>query len=94
MARRHDILGPATSLLGVSLIIITGLNVSRAATTSAADEIAWVAAVALSISSLTAYLAIRSDRADSRTERIADISFLAGLVALFVSVLILAIGSA
>ncbi len=94
MARRHDIIGPATSLLGVSLIIITGLNVSRAAVTSAADEIAWGAAVALSISSFSAYLAIRSDHEASRAESLADRSFLIGMRLLFVSVLILAVDSA
>lgn len=94
MDRHPHILNAASSLLGIALVIITGLNVSNVARTSFADEIAWVSAVCLAASCLLSYLGISRGGADRRLERWADRIFLAGLVTLFLSVIVLAAHSA
>ena len=92
MAKHSQIIGSSTSLLGISLVIITGLHVSHAAATSYADEVACVAAVSLSISTFTSYLAIRAEPRESSFSDIADKFFLVGMVLLFAAVLVFAIG--
>lgn len=89
MERQSQILSAASSLLGIALLIIAGLNVSRVSARTFADEIAWVAAVALMLSCMLSYLAIRTG-GRSRYERWADRTFMVGLVTLFVAVLVLA----
>ena len=90
----HQIISSSTSLLGISLVIITALHVSHAARDTFADEIACVAAVSLSLSTLTSYLAIRAEPKESRFADVADKAFLLGMLLLFVAVLIFAIGDA
>jgi len=80
MPRYHHILNAASNLLGIALIIITGLRITGAAEKSIADEIAWVAAGCFSISSLLSYAAIRREPEPSPFENWADRIFLAGLV--------------
>ena len=94
MAKHHEIIGPATSLLGIALVILTGLNVSKASLTTYADEIVWVSAVALSVSCFTSYLAIRAEPNPGRFETIADWCFLFGMATLFLAVIVLALGNA
>jgi hypothetical protein len=90
MHMRHHILTASSNLLGIALVIIAGLNVSKVAAKTFSDEIAWIAAISLSSSCLLSYLAIRSDRDDSNFEIWADRTFVVGLVVLFLSVLLLA----
>ena len=92
MAKHNQIMGPAVSLLGISLVIITGLHVGKVAGATIADEIAAVAAVSLSLSCFTAYLAVRAEPRESRFSDIADKAFLLGMVLLFVAVGVFAIG--
>jgi hypothetical protein len=88
------ILNAASNLLGISLVIIAGLNVSRVARTSIADEIAWCAALALGTSCFLSYLALRAGGATGNIAgRWADRIFLLGLLALIASILALAIES-
>lgn len=88
MDKHPHILNAASNLLGISFIIITGLNLTGTSRASYADEIAWAAALSLSASCLLAYLALRSDNGrGARFEDWADRAFLLGLIALFVSVL-------
>ena len=91
MQRPSQILNAASNLLGIALIIITGLNVSHIAAQSFADEVAWVAAICLATSCLLSYLAIRHDAA--RIETWADRIFLLGLAALISAIVVLAIGN-
>ena len=91
MPKHPHILNAASNLLGISLVIIAGLNVSHVASTTFADEIAWVAAVSLTLSCLFSYLAIRADPEHSRFENWADYVFLTGLLGLFLAVLVLAL---
>lgn len=89
MPKHPHILNAASTLLGIALLLITGLNVARFS--SFGDEVAWAAAALLSVSCLTSYLALRSEPRGSRYESIADLSFLGGLVALLIAVLLVAV---
>jgi hypothetical protein len=91
MPKQPHILNAASNLLGIALLIITGLHVSRYAATTFADEIAWGAAVSLMLSCLFSYLAIRAEPRPTRYEGLADSVFLLGLLLLFGSVVVLAL---
>ena len=90
MPKHPHILNAASNLLGIALLIITGLHVSRYSAGSIADEIAWAAALSLMLSCLFSYLAIRAEPRPSRYEKLADSVFLLGLLCLFGSVVVLA----
>ncbi|PZO90437.1 MAG: hypothetical protein DI623_06750 [Sphingomonas sanxanigenens] len=90
MQKHHHILPAASNLLGIALLIIAGLNLTKVARTSLADEVAWAAAVCLSLSCLFSYLAIRAEPQSSAFEPWADRIFFAGLILLCGSVLVLA----
>lgn len=93
MDKHPHILNAASNLLGISFVIITGLNLTGASHHSYADEIAWAAAISLSGSCLFAYLALRAPEGSRLTlvERWADRTFMVGLVGLLVSVLWIAV---
>lgn len=90
MDRSPHILGAASNLLGIALLIITGLKLSKIADKTMADEVAVGACLFFAVSCLLSYLAIRSPEA-TRTEDIADKAFLCGLGALLIAVLIIAL---
>lgn len=90
MDRSPHILGAASNLLGIALLIITGLKLTKIADKTIADEVAVGACLFFTASCLLSYLAIRSPTA-TRTEDIADKAFLCGLGALLIAVLIVAI---
>ena len=94
MPKHIHILNAASNLLGIAFVIIAGLNVTGMTGKTFADEVAWAAAVLLSLSCLLSYLAIRAEPNGNRAEWAADLSFLAGLVALFAAVLVLALTGA
>ncbi len=89
MDRSPHILGAASNLLGIALLIITGLKLTKVADQTIADEVAWVACLFFSASCLLSYLAIRSP-VPTRAEGVADKAFLCGLAALLVAVLVVA----
>ena len=91
MPRHHHILPAASNLLGIALIIITGLHVTGIGRHTIADEIAWLAAVALSLACIFSWLAIRAEPVPSRHADWADRVFFAGLLLLFGSVFALAL---
>jgi len=86
-----QILNAASSLLGISLVIIAGLNVSHFARSTLADEVAWGAAVLLGLSCILSYLAIRSAPRDTKAGTWADRVFMLGMGALFAAIVVLAI---
>lgn len=92
MDNGHHILGSAGTLLGIALLIITGLHMTDLAMQTAADELAWFAAACFSASCIASYLSIRSPDGGRRSEMVADRFFLLGLVGLFASVAIFATG--
>jgi hypothetical protein len=91
MPKHTHILNAASNLLGIAFVIIAGLNVTGLTGKTLADEVAWAAAVLLSLSCLLSYLSIRAEPNGGRFERLADFSFLFGLAALFAAVLVLAV---
>ncbi|HWI85240.1 MAG TPA: hypothetical protein VNT42_02800 [Sphingomonas sp.] len=93
MERPSHILNAASNLLGIALVILAGLNVSRVARTSLADETAWAAAICLAASCLLSYLAIRNEQRARLAEKWADRVFLLGLATLIGSIIVLALGS-
>jgi hypothetical protein len=87
MKRSHHILGAASNLLGISLLIIAGLHISNRSAQTITDEIAWIAASFLSASCFFSYLSLRGDDDDDRFESIADLIFIIGLILLVLAVL-------
>ena len=79
MGTGQHILNAASNLLGIALLIITGLHLSDSAGKTVADEVAWIAAACFSASCLLSYLAIRAGETGRRTEAKADKAFLGGL---------------
>lgn len=84
------ILNAASNLLGISVVLITGLKVSGHGERTLADEIAWVAALCFALSCLLSYLDLRAEPQDTPHERHADWLFLLGLLALIVAAFVLA----
>ncbi|MGE5722740.1 MAG: hypothetical protein ACM3YM_09785 [Sphingomonadales bacterium] len=91
MNRSTHILNAASNLLGIALVIITGLHVTRIARETFADEVAWGAAICLSLSCLLSYAALRAEPRRTRFEDVADIVFMLGLLCLIASVVVLAL---
>jgi hypothetical protein len=91
MPKHTHILNAASNLLGIAFVIIAGLNLTHLTGRTLADEVAWAAAVLLSLSCLLSYLAIRSEPNGGRAEAWADLIFMLGLAALFAAVLVLAV---
>ena len=91
MRTSSHILNAATNLLGISLLIIAGLPIAKAAGKTLADEIAWLGVVCFAASCVLSYLSLRGDDPHDRFERLADKVFLAGTAILLVAVLVLAV---
>jgi hypothetical protein len=88
--RHPHILNASTNLLAICFIIIGGLKFSDLDAKSYADEVAWAATTLLFLSTLSSYLAIRSDGTRPWLSDLAEWSFLGGVFALIGSVLIAA----
>lgn len=84
------ILNAASNLLGISVVLITGLKVTGHGERTLADEIAWIAALCFALSCLLSYLDLRAEPDDTPHERHADWLFLLGLLALIVAAFVLA----
>ncbi len=91
MPRSHHILGAASNLLGISLLIIAGLHISNRSAQTFTDEIAWGGAICFAISCFFSYMSLRSRHEETRLEHIADMVFLIGLALLIASVVVLGI---
>ena len=89
MPRSHHILGAASNLLGISLLIIAGLHISNRSTQTFTDEVGWVAAICFATSCFLSYLSLRSLEDSGRLEGIADLIFMIGLAFLLLSVIVL-----
>lgn len=85
------ILNAASNLLGISVVIITGLKVTAHSGRTLADEMAWVATIAFALSCLFSYLDLRAEPLDTPHERRADKMFMVGLAALIATALALAL---
>ena len=83
--RSHYIIDSAATLLGVALVIVTGVHISGKAAASVADELAFAAALLFLASCGLSHWAI--SKSDLRFERLADKVFATGLVLLTCGVL-------
>jgi hypothetical protein len=83
--RSDNILSASASLLGVALLIVTGLHITDRAAQSVSDEVAFGAALLLIGSSLTAHLAI--GKSSKRYDAIAANLFFLALMTLLLAVL-------
>ncbi|MBT2188987.1 hypothetical protein [Sphingobium nicotianae] len=84
------ILNAASNLLGISIVLITGIKVTGHSNHTMADEIAWLAALCFALSCLLSYLDLRAEPEDTPHERRADRLFMAGLAALIIAAAVLA----
>jgi hypothetical protein len=91
MPKSTHILNAASNLLGIAMLIVTGLKITDHSRGTYADEAALGAAVLLAVSCLLSYLAIRRGEAGDTYEHGADRIFLAGLVCLVCAVGVLAL---
>ena len=82
--RSDSILSASASLLGVSLLIVTGVHLTGHAPRLLSDEVGLASALFLIGSSLAAHLAM--GQASQRYDRIAANLFLLGLVTLLFAV--------
>jgi hypothetical protein len=83
--RTHHIIDSAATLLGVSLVIVTGVHISGKASTSIADELSFAAALMFLVSCGASHQSIV--RSSDRLERLADNVFGVGLAILLCGVL-------
>src|SRR5262249_40503380 len=90
----HHILGSASNLLGITLLILARLHITGATARAVADAGAWVGAIGFSLSCTLSYLSIRSNSQNVRAERMADAVFMGGLLSLIVAVVVLALSRA
>jgi len=89
MSRDSHILNAASNLLGIALLIVTGIHITNNANKTYADEAGILAALLLAISCIVSYLSIRDGGDGTRLEAWADKIFLGGLVALLAAVAVL-----
>lgn len=84
------ILNASSTLLGLCFVVLTSLKLSDKNETSAIDECTAIAIVMFMTSSILSYLSMRSGaQTEKKYEKIADIAFLAGLILLFVTTLLI-----
>ncbi|NNM83733.1 hypothetical protein HKL94_00730 [Candidatus Parcubacteria bacterium] len=84
------ILTSSANLIGVCLIIITGLRISNMAKSTILDEVAAIAASLFLLSGMYAYLSMRQNAsAILRHRDIADYTFLSGLTLLVITVVLI-----
>ena len=82
----EHIVGAASSLLGVALLIATAVHITGNAAQTISDEVAFAAAILFIVSCLASHRAIVSH--DNRYERFAEWLFPLGLLTLTLAVLI------
>jgi hypothetical protein len=87
--RSSHILNAASNLLGIALLIVTGIHITNNSSATYADETALVASLLLAMSCVVSYLSIRKGDGGVFLELLADRIFLGGLAALVLAVVIL-----
>jgi VIT1/CCC1 family predicted Fe2+/Mn2+ transporter len=78
--RSHYIIDSASTLLGVSLVIVTAVHITGKATTTIADELSFAAALLFLGACGLSHTSI--SKSDDRFEHIADKVFALGLIVL------------
>ncbi|MFT3796076.1 hypothetical protein [Flavobacterium sp.] len=83
------ILNASSTLLGLCFVVLTSLKLGDNHETSRIDEFTAIAILMFMTSSILSYLSMRSERLAARYERKADITFLSGLIVLFITTLLI-----
>lgn len=86
------ILNAASNLMGICFVVITGLKITHNDIETYADEISLLASFGFLCSCVLSYLSLRSKTQNRIYERLADYLFLFSITALFLAVLVFAIG--
>lgn len=90
--RSPHILNTSANLLGFCFIVLTSVKISNLKESSFIDEGAALAIVIFMSSCLFSFLAMRNDTAQSvKLEKFADVLFLAGLIVLFITTMLIAL---
>jgi len=82
MDRHQHTLNAASTLLGICFVIITGLKLTNYNGRTVGDEAAWVAAVFFLVSIFTSFWHIRNEMEAKWQGKLADYSFIGGVVML------------
>ena len=82
------ILNASSNLLGLCFVVLTSLKLFKLSQKTIIDELTTLAIVLFMGSCLLSFLAIRTSRGGRRYERIADYFFLAGLILMFLTVIL------
>lgn len=89
--RSPHILSTSANLLGFCFIVLTSVKISKLTESSYIDEGAALAIIIFMSSCLMSFMAMRSITLKSKKmEKIADILFLAGLIVLFITTMLIA----
>lgn len=90
--RSPHILNTSANLLGFCFIVLTSVKISNLKESSFIDEGAALAIVIFMSSCLFSFLAMRNDTEQSvKLEKLADVLFLAGLIVLFITTMLIAL---
>ncbi len=84
--KQAHILNASSNLVGIALVLVTGLKLTKQSDNTLCDEISMGCAVAFIGSCVVSYLSMRSDKLAVKLERVADYLFLAGMFGLFIAV--------
>jgi len=82
------ILNASSNLLGLCFVVLTSLKLFKLSQKTIIDELTTLATVLFMGSCLLSFLAIRNSRYGGRYEKVADYFFLAGLILLFLTVIL------
>lgn len=85
------ILNTSSNLLGLCFIVLTSLNVLKLQQTSIIDEFTAVATISFMVSSMLAFLSLRSKNNDRsvKFENVAEFFFMTGLIVLFITTMVI-----
>jgi amino acid permease len=84
--RSPHVLNASSNLLGLCFVVLTSLKVLKFSDTTLIDELTIGATILFMISCILSFLLIR--RNNKRYENIADLTFLLGLITLFVTTIL------
>ena len=84
--RAPHILNASSNLLGLCFVVLTSLKILKFSNTTLIDELTIVATILFMTSCCLSFLSIRGNT--TRYENTADITFLLGLVILFITTLL------
>jgi hypothetical protein len=94
MARNDNfphILTASSTLLGLCFVVLTSMHVANKREASLIDEFTAAAIIMFMTSSILSYLSMRSSKDPKpQYEKIADVVFLAGLLFLFITTMLIA----